>query len=164
MNGAQLLVKCLEAQGVEYIFGIPGAKIDSVFNALLDSSIQLIVCRHEQNAVFMAESYGRLSGKPGVVLVTSGPGISNMTTGLMTATTEGDPIVAIGGNVARAMILRGSHQSAKNAQIMEAVTKSSVEVEVANSIPEVVENAFRTALAPRAGASFISLPQDVLLE
>lgn len=164
MIGAQLLVKCLEAQGVKYIFGIPGAKIDSVFNALLDSSIQVIVCRHEQNAVFMAESYGRLTGKPGVVLVTSGPGISNLATGLMTATTEGDPVVAIGGNVPRAMVLRGAHQSAKNAQIMLAVTKSSVEVEVADSIPEVVENAFRTALAPRSGASFISLPQDVLLE
>ncbi len=164
MIGAELLVKCLEAQGVEYIFGIPGAKIDSVFNALLDSSIQLVVCRHEQNAVFMAESYGRLTGKPGVVLVTSGPGISNLTTGLMTATTEGDPVVAIGGNVPRAMILKGSHQSAKNAQIMQAVTKSSVEVALADSIPEVVENAFRTALSPRSGASFISLPQDVLLE
>ena len=79
MTGSQLLVKCLEAQGVEYIFGIPGAKIDAVFDALLDSDIQLIVCRHEQNAAFIAGAYGRLTGKPGVVLVTSGPGVGNLT-------------------------------------------------------------------------------------
>lgn len=164
MTGAQLLVKCLEAQGVEYIFGIPGAKIDSVFNALLDSSIKLIVCRHEQNAVFIAAAYGRITGKPGVALVTSGPGVANMVTGLLTATTEGDPVVAIGGNVSRVMSFRQSHQGTNNVKLMEAVTKSSVEAEVADIIPEVVENAFRLAVAPTGGACFISLPQDVLCE
>lgn len=164
MIGAELLVKCLEVKGVEYIFGIPGAKIDSVFNALLDSSIRLIVCRHEQNAVFMAAAYGRLTGKPGVVLVTSGPGVGNLTTGLMTATTEGDPVVAIGGNVSRALMIKGSHQSAENTEILRAVTKASVNVELVNSIPEIVENAFRVACESRRGASFISVPQDVLME
>ena len=164
MTGAHLLVKCLEAQGVEYIFGIPGAKIDSVFDALLDSTIQLIVCRHEQNAAFIAAAYGRLTGKPGVVLVTSGPGVANLTTGLLTATTEGDPVVAIGGNVSRAMNLKRSHQGTNNVKLMEAVTKSSVSAYLADSIPEIVENAFRTAVAPLSGACFISLPQDVLSE
>jgi len=161
-TGAQLLVKCLEAQGVEYVFGIPGAKIDAVFNALLDSSIKLVVCRHEQNAAFIAAAYGRLTGKPGIVLVTSGPGVANLATGLLTATTEGDPVVAIGGNVSQAMSLKQSHQGTNNVKLMEAVTKSSVEAHVADSIPEIVENAFRTAIAPTSGASFISLPQDVL--
>ena len=164
INCAQLLVACLEAEGVEYVFGIPGAKIDRVFDALMDSSIRLIVCRHEQNAAFMAAAYGRLTGKPGVVLVTSGPGVANLATGLLTATTEGDPVVAIGGNVSRAMVLKQSHQCTNNVKLMEAVTKSSVEVLLANTIPEVVRNAFRTALAPTSGASFISLPQDVLAE
>lgn len=98
-SGAQLLIKSLETLKVKYFFGIPGAKIDAVFDAIQDSSIKLIVCRHEQNACFMAAAYGRLTGEPGVVLVTSGPGAGNMLTGLLTATTEGDPVVAIGGKV-----------------------------------------------------------------
>ena len=80
-NGAQLLVRSLEAQGVEYVFGIPGAKIDPVFDALLDSPIKTVVCRHEQNAAFIAGGMGRITGKAGVVLVTSGPGCSNLVTG-----------------------------------------------------------------------------------
>ncbi|KTC65411.1 acetolactate synthase (plasmid) [Legionella adelaidensis] len=160
-NGGQLLVQCLEEQGVEYIFGIPGAKIDIVFDALLDSTIKLILCRHEQNAAFMAAAYGRITGKPGVVLVTSGPGVGNLVTGLLTATTEGDPVVAIGGNVPLAMSLKQSHQVTNNVKLMEAVTKSSVEIRAVDSIPEVIENAFRTALRPTCGASFISLPQDI---
>ena len=91
-NGAALLVECLVNHGVEYVFGIPGAKIDAVFDALVDSPIRIILCRHEQNAAFMAAAYGRITGNPGVVLVTSGPGISNLATGLLTATTEGDPV------------------------------------------------------------------------
>jgi acetolactate synthase-1/2/3 large subunit len=77
---AELVIKCLENQGVEYIYGIPGAKIDTVFDALVDSSIELILCRHEQNAAFMAAAYGRRTGNPGVVLVTSGPGVGNLVT------------------------------------------------------------------------------------
>lgn len=162
MKGAELFAKCLVQQGVEVIFGIPGAKIDALFNALLDTSIQVIVCRHEQNAAFMAGIYGRLTGKPGVVLVTSGPGISNLITGLLTATTEGDPIVAIGGAVPRAMKLKESHQSANNIKLTEGATKMSVEVLLAENIPEIISNAFRVATAPRSGATFISIPQDVL--
>ena len=98
-TGAGLLVKSLEAQGVQYVFGIPGAKIDKVFDTLLDSKIKTVVCRHEQNAAFIAAGIGRMTSKAGVVLVTSGPGCSNLVTGLATATSEGDPVVAIGGNV-----------------------------------------------------------------
>jgi acetolactate synthase I/II/III large subunit len=163
-NGAKLLVACLVKHGVQYIFGIPGAKIDSVFDALLDSPIKVIVCRHEQNAAFMAAAYGRLTGTPGVVLVTSGPGVSNLATGLLTATTEGDPMIAIGGNVPRSMKLKESHQSTDNIKLTEAVTKARMEVLAAENIPEVVENAFRLATEPRRGAVFLSFPQDVLLE
>jgi len=164
-SGARLLVDCLRAHGVEYVFGIPGAKVDAVFDALADvedSGPRLILCRHEQNAAFMAGAIGRLTGRPGVVLVTSGPGVSNLTTGLATATTEGDPLVALGGAVARSMRLKQTHQSMDNVSLMKPVTKSAVELVVPESIPEVVENAFRLASRPRAGATFVSLPQDLL--
>ena len=164
MKGAELFAKCLVQQGVATIFGIPGTKIDALFNALLDTPIKVILCRHEQNAAFMAGIYGRLTGKPGVVLVTSGPGVSNLITGLLTATTEGDPIVAIGGGVARAMKLKESHQNANNIKLTEGATKMSVEVLMAENIPEIIDNAFRMAAAPRSGAIFISIPQDVLEE
>ncbi len=163
-TGAQLLIDCLMQHDVEYIFGIPGAKVDAVFDALVDKGPKLILCRHEQNAAFMAGIYGRITGKPGVVLVTSGPGISNLATGLLTATTEGDPIVAIGANVPRAMRLKQSHQSVDNVNLLQATTKNSVEVAVAENIPEIIENAFRLASQPRRGATFISIPQDILTE
>ncbi len=161
-NGAQLLVDCLIKQGVKYIFGIPGAKVDAVFDALAEGGPELILCRHEQNAAFMAACIGRLTGKPGVVLVTSGPGVSNLATGLATATTEGDPVVALGGAVPRAMHLKHTHQSMDNVSVLKPVTKSSVEVEVAENISEAICNAFRLASQPRGGAAFISLPQDIL--
>lgn len=164
MNGAQLFAKCLVQQEVEYIFAIPGAKIDALFDALIDTPIKMILCHHEQNAAFMAASYGRLTGKPGVVLVTSGPGVSNLITGLLTATTEGDPIVAIGGSVPRSMKLKESHQSVDNVRLTEVATKKSSEILMVENIPEVLENAFRTAISPRSGAVFISIPQDILIE
>lgn len=163
-TGAQLFAQCLVNQGVERIFGIPGAKIDALFDALIDTPIEVIVCRHEQNAAFMAACYGRLTGKPGVVLVTSGPGVTNLVTGLLTANTEGDPVVAIGGNVPRAMKYKASHQQADNVALLEKATKYSAEVPVVDAIPEIVSNAFREACMPRAGAAFISIPQDILLE
>ena len=164
LSGAELLVKSLERNGVRFVFGIPGAKIDAVFNALVDSPIRLIVCRHEQNAAFMAAAYGRITGEPGIVIVTSGPGVCNLTTGLLTATTEGDPVIAIGGAVARNMLLKSSHQNTDSSKIMEAVTKKSVSISNVENIQEVVANAFRIAKAPRKGAFFISIPCDVLTD
>lgn len=163
-TGAELLVDCLLAQGVTKVFGIPGAKIDAVFNELknVEDRIHLVLCRHEQNAVFMAAAHGRLTGEPGVVLVTSGPGVTNLTTGLLTATSEGDSVVAIGANVPRSMRLKQTHQSLDNAALLSHVSKSSVEALVPESIPEVIETAFRTAKSSPGGASFISVPQDVL--
>ncbi|MEL7431787.1 MAG: acetolactate synthase AlsS [Chlamydiota bacterium] len=161
---AKLLADCLVTRGVRYIFGIPGAKIDGLFDALIDTPIRIILCRHEQNAVFMAAMVGRMTGKAGVVLVTSGPGVSNLVTGLLTATTEGDPVVALGGNVPRSMKLKESHQSTDNVRITEGATKWSVEASLAENVPEILENAFRKAESPRAGAVFVSIPQDLLLE
>lgn len=165
-NGAQLLVECLASQGVQYIFGIPGAKIDPVFDALVDGGPQLVLCHHEQNAAFMAAVIGRLTGRPGVCLATSGPGTSNLVTGLATATSEGDPVIAIVGTVDRSMRLKRTHQSLKGSEMMRLVTNFSAEVETADNIPETVANAFRASAwgSGRGGSSFISLPSDVQLE
>ena len=161
-TGAGLLVKSLEAQGVEYVFGIPGAKIDKVFDTVLDSKIQTIVCRHEQNAAFMASGIGRMTGKAGVALVTSGPGCSNLVTGFATATSEGDPVVGIGGAVPVADRLKQLHQSMDTVNLFRPVTKFSAEIDSPNSISEVVANAFRAAESGRPGAAFISAPKDIM--
>ncbi|QXW81323.1 acetolactate synthase AlsS [Bacillus sp. LJBS17] len=163
-RGTELVVDCLVEQGVTHVFGIPGAKIDAVFDALQDKGPEIIVARHEQNAAFMAQAVGRLTGKPGVVLVTSGPGASNLATGLLTANTEGDPVVALAGNVIRADRLKRTHQSLDNAALFQPITKYSVEVQDVKNIPEAVTNAFRIASAGQAGAAFVSFPQDVVNE
>lgn len=118
-TAADMVIDTLKNNGVEYVFGIPGAKIDYLFNALIDDGPELIVTRHEQNAAMMVQGIGRLTGKPGVVLVTSGPGVSNLTTGLLTATSEGDPVLALGGQVKRNDLLRLTHQSIDNAALLK---------------------------------------------
>ena len=159
--GADLIVDSLINHDVEYVFGIPGAKIDRVFDTLEDKGPQLIVARHEQNATFMAQGIGRITGNPGVVIATSGPGISNLATGLVTATAEGDPVLAIGGQVKRSDLLKRSHQSMNNVAMLDPITKSSVEVHDANTLSETIANAYRLAKSGKPGASFISIPQDV---
>ena len=161
LYGADLVVDSLINHDVEYVFGIPGAKIDRVFDTLEDKGPELIVARHEQNAAFMAQGVGRITGKPGVVLVTSGPGVSNLATGLVTATDEGDPVLAIGGQVKRADLLKRAHQSMNNVAMLEPITKYAAEVHDANTLSETVANAYRHAKSGKPGASFISIPQDV---
>jgi acetolactate synthase-1/2/3 large subunit len=144
-TGAGLLVKSLEAQGVKYIFGVPGAKVDKVFDTLLDSKIQTAGCRHEQNAAFMASGVGRMTGKAGVALVTSGPGCSNLVTGFATASSEGDPVVGIGGVVPVADRLKQLHQSMDTVNLFRSTTKFSAEIDSPSAVSEVVANAFRAA-------------------
>src|ERR1700751_3966048 len=160
-TGAHLLVRSLMEQDVKYIFGIPGGKIMPTCDVLRDEGPQLIVCRHEQNAAFMAAAVGRLTGRPGVCLVTSGPGTGNMVTGAATATSEGDPMVAIGGVVPLPDTLKQTHQSMDSVAIMKPVTKFSVAINAPATAGEAVANAFRAAMAPRAGASFIAFRRDV---
>src|ERR1700740_3772878 len=128
-RGAELLVKSLEAQGVQYLFGIPGAKVDKVFDTLVDSKIKTIVCRHEQNAAFIASGIGRMTGKAGVALGTSGPGASNLVTGFATATSEGDPVVGICGSGPVADRLKQLHQSMDTVNLFRPVTKFSAEID-----------------------------------
>ncbi|HGI2893297.1 TPA: acetolactate synthase AlsS [Streptococcus agalactiae] len=159
--GADLIVDSLINHDVKYVFGIPGAKIDRVFDTLEDKGPELIVARHEQNATFMAKAVGRITGEPGVVIATSGPGISNLATGLVTATDEGDAVLAIGGQVKRGDLLKRAHQSMNNVAMLEPITKYSAEVHDPNTLSETVANAYRLAKSGKPGASFISIPQDV---
>lgn len=161
VRSAQRVVEAIDRAGVRYVFGIPGAKIDAVFDALLDGTAELVVCRHEQNAAFMAAAIGRLTGTPGVVLVTSGPGTSNLATGLVTATTEQDPVVAICGAVPRGQRLKRTHQSMDAAGLLGTVTKFVGEVAAPDDVAETVANAFRVAATHPRGAAAVVLPADV---
>jgi acetolactate synthase-1/2/3 large subunit len=156
------VVRALEAHGVTHVFGVPGAKIDAVFNALVDSSIKTVVCRHEQNAAFIAGGIGRMTGKAGVAIATSGPGVSNLTTGLATANTEGDPVLALGGAVATDEALKQIHQTMDAVSILKPVTKYSVTVGAPDQVNEVMANAFRAAESGRPGAAYVNLPKDIM--
>lgn len=161
-QGSKSVVEGLINHHVDYVFGIPGAKIDGVFNELEDQGPELIVTRHEQNAAFMAQAIGRITGEPGVVIATSGPGASNLATGLVTATAEGDPVLAIAGQVKRSDLLKLTHQSMDNAALFQPITKYSAEIQDPETISEVIANAYRMAKSSKKGASFISIPQDVV--
>ena len=161
--GAEVLVANLKAQGVKHVFGVPGAKIDRVFDALLDSGIETVVCRHEQNASFIAAGLGRLTGNAGVCLVTSGPGCTNLATGFATATSEGMPVVGLGGAVPRAQRLKQAHQSLDTVNLFKPITKYSAEIDAPEAIGEVLAGAFRAAEGGRPGAAFVSLLMDVMV-
>ncbi|QFY63626.1 acetolactate synthase AlsS (plasmid) [Rhizobium grahamii] len=161
-TGADIVVETLERQGVTHVFGVPGAKIDKVFDRLVDSSIQTVVCRHEQNAAFIAGGIGRMTGKAGIAIATSGPGVSNLATGLATAHSEGDPLVALGGSVAVADRLRSLHQNLDAVELLKPVTKFAAEVASPSTTAEVLSTAFRAAESGRPGAAFVSLPIDVM--
>src|SRR6202047_2571717 len=152
-TGADVVVETLEAQGVTHVFGVPGAKIDKVFDRLRDSSIKTVVCRHEQNAAFIAGGIGRMTGKAGVAIVTSGPGVSNLVTGLATANSEGDPMVALGGAVAVADRLKSLHQTMDSVGVCRPVTKYAAEIDSPAGTAEVMSAAFRAAEADRPGSA-----------
>jgi acetolactate synthase-1/2/3 large subunit len=161
-TGADVVVETLEAQEVTHVFGVPGAKIDKVFDRLRDSSIKTVVCRHEQNAAFIAGGIGRMTGKAGVAIVTSGPGVSNLVTGLATANSEGDPMVALGGAVAVADRLKSLHQTMDSVGVCRPVTKYAAEIDSPAATAEVMSAAFRAAEADRPGSAFVSLPKDIM--
>jgi acetolactate synthase-1/2/3 large subunit len=160
--GADVLVRNLKAQGVTHVFGIPGAKIDRVFDCLLGSGIETVVCRHEQNAAFIAAGIGKMTGRAGVVAVTSGPGATNLVTGFATANSEGMPVVGFAGSVPRSELLKQTHQSLDSVAMFKPVTRYAAEIESPEAIGEVVANAFRAAETGRRGAAYVSLPFDVM--
>ncbi|EXJ70539.1 acetolactate synthase, catabolic [Cladophialophora psammophila CBS 110553] len=159
---AQIIINSLYNAGVRLVFGVPGAKIDAIFDGLMDHpEIKLIVARHEQNAAFMAAAVGRITGIPGVCIGTSGPGSSNLATGLVTATTENDPVLALVGSVPRHMNLKRTHQSMRALDILGPTAKAAVGIDIEDQAAEAIVNAFRSANAAPKGAAVISIPQDV---
>jgi acetolactate synthase-1/2/3 large subunit len=160
-TGADVIVETLEAHKVTHVFGVPGAKIDKVFDRFLDSSIKTVVCRHEQNAAFIAGGIGRMTGKAGVAIVTSGPGVSNTVTGLATANSEGDPLVVLGGAVSVADRLKSVHQTMDSVELCRPITKYAAEIDSPSATAEVLSAAFRAAEGDRPGSAFVSLPADI---
>jgi len=159
---AEIIVNSIYNAGVKVVFGIPGAKVDSIFDTLSDHpEIKLVICRHEQNAAFMAAAVGRITGTPGVCVATSGPGAGNLTTGLVTANTEGDPVVAIIGSVPRLLNTKHTHQSMKALDILRPTSKSATGVDVEDQASEVILAAFRTANGNPKGSAVVSIPMDV---
>ena len=161
MKAAKLFVACLENEGVEYIFGVPGEENLDVMDALLDSSIRFITTRHEQGAAFMADVYGRLTGKAGVCLATLGPGATNLMTGVADANMDRAPIVAIAGQAATTRLHKESHQVLDLVNMFRPVSKYSVQILEPDTIPEIVRKAFKLAQAEKPGCSFIDFPENI---
>jgi len=160
-TGAEALIRCLEREGVEYIFGLSGGAAMPIFDALVDSKIKLILVRHEQGATHMADGYARSTGKPGVVLVTSGPGATNTVTGLLTALMDSCPMIVLTGQTISPMLGKDAFQEADVTGITYPVVKHSYLVKKPNDIPRITREAFHLATTGRPGPVLIDLPKDV---
>ena len=161
MKAAELLVKCLENENVEYIFGIPGEENIDVMDALLDSPIRFVTTHHEQGAAFMADVYGRLTGRAGVCMSTLGPGATNLITGVADANMDRAPIVAIAGQGATTRLHKESHQILDLVNMFQPVTKYSTQILDPGIVPEIVRKAFKVAQTEKPGASFIDFPENI---
>ncbi|MEW6353229.1 MAG: acetolactate synthase AlsS [Pseudomonadota bacterium] len=161
MKAAKLLVCCLENEGVEYIFGIPGEENLEIMDALLDSKIRFITTRHEQGAAFMADVYGRLTGKAGVCLATLGPGATNLVTGVADANMDHAPLVAIAGQAATNRLHKESHQVLDLVDMFQPITKYATQILEPEITAEVVRKAFKLAQTEKPGACFIDFPENV---
>lgn len=161
MNGAELFIRCLENEGTEYVFGIPGEENIHFIDALSESDIRCIVTRHEQGAAFMADVYGRLTGKPGVCFATLGPGATNLITGFADANMDNAPIIAIAGQGATTRMHKESHQILDLVNLFEPISKYSIGLRAVEVIPEVVRKAFQVAAAEKPGGCFIDLPENI---
>jgi acetolactate synthase-1/2/3 large subunit len=161
MNTAELLVKCLENEGVQYVFGLPGEENMAVLESLKGSSIQFITTRHEQGAAFMADVYGRLTGKAGVCLSTLGPGATNLMTGVADANLDGAPLVAITGQVGTDRMHIESHQYLDLVAMFAPVTKWNSQIVRPSNTPEIIRKGFKLAQAEKPGAVHIDLPENI---
>src|SRR5277367_6290764 len=161
LTGAQALIKSLETEGVEVIFGLPGGAILPVYDPIIDSSIRHILVRHEQGAGHAAEGYAHATGRPGVAIVTSGPGATNIVTALADAYMDSIPLVVITGQVATAAIGTDAFQEVDTTGITMSVTKHNWLITDADDIPRVVKEAFYVATTGRPGPVLIDFPKDV---
>ncbi len=161
MNTAELLVRCLENEGVEYVFGLPGEENLHLLQALKNSSIRFITTRHEQGAAFMADVYGRLTGKAGVCLSTLGPGATNLMTGVADANLDCAPLVAITGQVGTDRMHIESHQYLDLVAMFSPVTRWSKQIVRPSNTAEIVRRAFKLAQTEKPGAVHIDLPENI---
>ena len=161
MNGAELFVRCLENEDVDYIFGIPGEENIDMMDVLLDSSIRFITTRHEQGAAFMADVYGRLMGRAGVCVSTLGPGAMNLVTGVADANMDRAPVVAIAGQAATTRMHKESHQHLDLVSLFAPISGYSTQINEPETIPGVVRKAFKQAITEKPGVSFIAFPENV---
>jgi len=161
MTGSDIIIEALRREKVEYIFGLPGGAIMPVYDALLDSGINLVLTRHEQGATHMADGYARVTGKVGVVLITSGPGATNAVTGLFTAQMDSSPIVVLTGQTISPLLGKDAFQEADVFGITIPVVKHSYLVKDPNDIARVIKEAFFIANSGRPGPVLIDLPKDI---
>jgi len=161
LTGAERLVRCMENHGVEYVFGLSGGAAMPIFDALVDSKIKLILTRHEQGATHMADGYARATGRPGVVLVTSGPGATNTVTGLLTAYMDSVPMIVLTGQTPSFNLGKDAFQEADVTGITYPVVKHSYLVTDVQDIPRIFNEAFYLATSGRPGPILIDLPKDV---
>jgi len=160
-TAAEVLVKCLENEGVDYIYGIPGEENIDIMDALLSSKIKFVTCHHEQGAAFMADVYGRLTGKAGVCMSTLGPGATNLITGVADANMDRAPIVAIAGQGATTRLHKESHQILDLVNMFAPITKYSTQVLDPNITPEVIRKAFKVSQTEKPGGAFIDFPENI---
>ena len=161
MKASDLFVRCLEAEGVTHIFGVPGEENADLMISLLDSDINFVLCRHEQAAAFMADAYGRLTGKPGVCLATLGPGATNLVTGIADANMDRAPLVAIIGQASTSRLHKESHQNMDAIAMFRPLSKWAQSITNADTVPEILRKAFKVATKEKPGASIVELAEDV---
>ena len=161
-TGGQLLVDQLKQQGVEHVFCVPGESYLAVLDALYDSGIHVTVCRQEGGAAMMAEAYGKLTGKPGICMVTRGPGATNAYAGIHIAKQDSTPLIMFVGQVDTAMREREAFQEMDYRAVFGTQTKWSTEIDEAARIPELVSRAFHSALSGRPGPVVVALPENML--
>ena len=162
MKASDLFVKCLEAEGIEYVFGMPGEEnADFIMSLEASSSIKFVLTRHEQGAAFMAEVYGRLTGNPAGCLATLGPGATNLITGVADSNMDRAPMLVLTGQGSTQRLHKESHQIMDVVKMFEPVTKWATSILHADNIPEVVRKAVRLARSEKPGAVLIELPEDI---
>jgi acetolactate synthase-1/2/3 large subunit len=163
-SGGQILVDQLAVHGGELAFGVPGESYIDVLDALRDSPVRFVTCRHEAGAANMAEAYGKLTGRPGICLVTRGPGATQASVGVHTAFQDGTPLILLVGQIRRSDTGREAFQEVDYRQMFAPLAKWVAQVDDARRIPELVARAFRTATSGRPGPVVLALPEDVLVE
>src|SRR6187397_1595937 len=163
-SGGEILVASLLAQGATHAFGVPGESYLAVLDALYDARdrLQFFVCRQEGGAAYMAEAYGKLTGKPGLVFVTRGPGATNAAIGIHTAAQDSTPLIAFVGQVGSDMVDREAFQEIDYRQMFGPVAKWAAQIDSAARIPEYVAHAFHVATSGRPGPVVLALPEDML--